>query len=263
MNAFVVDTTRNDVICVRCGAVQDHIRAENVVSMRHSCSTTGEISNACEFVTTCTRPNKTTGKVDVVVSKLIKQYGEMMDSTENEMVHTSTLITKHPRVRQMKPIAATVVATMVLLKRENNTMAEFNIRKIEKMTGLKLGDRLVRIANEYNRDTIKDPVLMIPMVVSRLGLPQRYNKFLKSIYFRKLDQFQKQEDDVRRPNRSTIFAVVVYRFFEANKEKSSFRDKINIDFIAEITHTTTANIRRFLNEYRGVRAQCGGLVNGA
>lgn len=249
--SFIVDVTRDDVICTRCGAVQDHIQSECVISKRLPCTTTGDITSACEFVTTVSMPNRTTEKVDKRVCKLTKQYGVLLDATDHEMDHTIALIKKHPYVRSMKPIAASVVATLVLLKRENNTMAEFNIRKVEEITNLRLGDRLVRIANEYQRDSIKDPVTMIPMVISRLGLPQRYNKYLKTIYLRKYDYFQKLEKTQRRPNRSTIFAVVVYMFFNANRNKSDFKDKIDIDFIAEITQTTTANIQRFLAEYNG------------
>ena len=251
---FVVDVSRNDVICRICGAVQMAVPVDACVSVRHACSTTGDISSMVEFTTTVSRLHGTNDE-DRLVVKLVREFGGLLDASDSEIANTISLFTKNISLRMFKPISTTVVAVLVILKRENGTLAEFNVRKVEELTRVRIGDRLVKVANVLSRDTIKDPVQMIPMVISRIGLPQRYNKFLKSIYIRKLDYYTKNvAENARRPSRSTVFAVVVYMFFQANKEKSTFGSKVDIDFIAEITQTTVTNIKRFITDQNNISA---------
>jgi hypothetical protein len=184
---------------------------------------------------------------DKFLRKLTREYGLLLDASDVEIDRCCSLFDQNPSIRLYKPISATVAAIFVLLKREKGHMADMNLRRVETLIGIRLGERIIHVANDLNMDTIKDPTDMIPMVISRLGLPQRYNKFLKSIYLRKFHQTQSGEYS-RRPTRATIFAAVVYKFFRANMEKSMFRDKVTIDFVAEITQTTVTNIRRLIEE---------------
>lgn len=184
---------------------------------------------------------------DKSIRKLAQHYGLLLDASDPEIDRCCSLFDQNPSIRLYKPISATVVVVIVLLKRERGHMTDLSLRSVESLTGMRLGERIIHVANDLNMDTIQDPTGMIPMVISRLGLPQRYNKFLKSIYLQKFKQMQTGEYS-RRPTRATIFAAVVYKFFRANMQKSSFKDKVTIDFIAEITQTTVTNIRRLLEE---------------
>ena len=179
--------------------------------------------------------------------QLTREYGLLLDASDVEIDRCCSLFEQNPSIRLYKPIAATVAAILVLLKRKKGQMPDMSLRSVETLIGIRLGERIIRVANDLNMDTIKDPIDMIPMVISRLGIPQRYTKFLKSIYIRKFQKTQTSEYS-RRPTRATIFAAVVYKFFRANMEKSIFKDKVTIEFVAEITQTTVTNIKRLLDE---------------
>ena len=243
-NCFNVDFSRNDVICTVCGAVQSNIMAEQMITQRYIGAMLSDGSQPFEF-SDCIRLHAPVG--DKTIRKLAQHYGLLLDASEPEIDRCCSLFDKNPAIRVYKPISATVASVLVLLKRERGHMADLSLRSVESLSGMRLGERIIHVANDLNMDTIKDPSDMIPMVISRLGLPQRYNKFLKSIYLRKFTQMQ-TGDYSRRPTRATIFAAVVYKFFRANMQKSSFKDKVTIDFIAEITQTTVTNIKRLLEE---------------
>jgi hypothetical protein len=146
-------------------------------------------------------------------------------------------------LRMLKPLANTVVSVLVLMKRENRTGQGMSIAQAETLSGLRLGARLVRVTTALRTNNSKDHLEMIPMIVSQLGFPGRYEKYMRAVLLRCLNS-NNTPGNQRRPTRGSLFAVVVYRFFEANREKSQFKDRIDIDYIASITQTTASNIQR-------------------
>jgi hypothetical protein len=243
---FVVDTARNDVICTHCGSIQSARHVEQVVATRACSSTSGEIATGYQD-----DHHREVAPADRILARVVEYYAPILDATQREIDRTMAIIADAKNgLRVLKPLADTVVSVLILVKRELRTGHNISVACAEDLTGRKLGARLVHVTKALRTNNAKEYVEMIPMVVSQLGFPGKYEKFLRTIYLHVLNNniFGNSTNSKRRPTRGTVFAAVVYRFFMANRSKSSFKDKVDIDYIALITQTTTSNILRCIEK---------------
>jgi len=250
INQFVHDTNTDDWICTLCGGiVRRWIYTERRHSFAHTSPVvengyvpppTGQVRKLYKNGINMTNrffPEEV--RENRMIAEL-KSIGEQLEYSEKIINRGILQIKKFAQLRQIRPIQHTLIAILVVSKRSYNEYV--NLKSVaSQMNCRDLGKTVISVCSTLGLSQRSSPVSNIPKLVQLLGFNYKYVNHVKKLYL-----------SSRRKNGSigsdTLLALVLLRFYMANKQKSKVPSKnITLDFIARITHTSKSSLRGYID----------------
>jgi hypothetical protein len=172
----------------------------------------------------------------------IERLAAALEFPERFVIHCQAMYTKHSQLRKRRPAMQTAAAALIVSKRECGYF-ESVARVSEALALGELGSHVMAVSKIVGVDHRSKVEQMLPDFVASLGFPFKYSKRVLRLY-----------KVAGRLNgcmaSSTVAALVLWRFFQANAEQSTRRDKITLEFVASLVGSAPATLRAYMEPGR-------------
>lgn len=171
--------------------------------------------------------------------KFIKKYSEVLDLSQKVVDKCLYFYSKSKSLCTRKPRRQTIAATLIVAGRESGVFMD------TKSTSdlLNIGDlgshvldvcRILCISHKSNME------LQIPEFTSIMGFPYKYSTHIEKLFKR----YRKENGSMAT---NTILALILWRFYNANKKKSKSPKPITMKHISDMTGTSVATIKNYIS----------------
>ena len=240
---FVHDVRSNDWICTLCGAVvsrymygdQEHTYSDTV-PVDSSLSTSATRLEARGHQRLMDRAFPASKRLDTLYAQL-GTLATQLDCSDGVLSRAKVMIEKFPDLLKVRPHNHMLMAVLIVAKRSYGHYV--NVKHVSTLLNVDdLGKTVITTCTIMGLSQRSTPESHIPYFTALMGFRYRFNRFIKKLYLQ-----------ARRKNGSigsdTLLALVLYKFFMANRTKTTV--DCTIEFIAKITHTSLSSLKGYVD----------------
>lgn len=264
---FVYDERTADLICTNCGVVQGNVNAQFLYGTTssyhapvHTVRSAGtdvhpheravrkrEMDKQAEI---WRRMTQRFCKDEMTVDRRerrIDEYAEILQWSEAGLDgHASRVTTKAKHfyikcaeLRRRRPIKPTIVATLVVAKREIGHYV--NVDKVAEQVDVDdLGAHVIAVCKILKLSHRSRIDKCIPQFVTGLGFPFKYAKHVNKLY----ERYSRENGSMAS---NTIMALILHRFYFANQKRSKTGNvKVTLEYIAQMTGTSVTTLNAYI-----------------
>lgn len=265
---FVYDERTADLICTNCGAIQRNVNAQYLYGTTNSYHAPvhtvrsagtdvhphekalrkGELDKQAEI---WRRMTQRFCKDEVAVDRRerrIDEYAEILQWSEAGLDGHSSRVTtkakhlyiKSAELRRRRPIRPTIVATLVVAKREIGHYVDVD-KVAEQVDVDDLGSHVIAVCKILKLSHRSQIDKCIPQFMAGLGFPFKYVKHVKKLY----ERYSRENGSMAS---NTIMALILHRFYFANQKRSKTGNfKVTVEYIARMTGTSATTLNSYMS----------------
>jgi len=237
---FVNDGRTEDWICTLCGVVvRKWIYSERQNTFMDSAPTAKAGVGGYNLIQRMTNKMCVEENRELLRNRTISRFAFELDFNERVANRAQAQVNNFEELRTRRPMKETMLASLIVAKR---SLKEYvNVKAIGKRTMMRdLGQHVIAVCKIIGLSQRSDPLLYVHSFVSFFTFPYSYHTHISSRYSAALLLNGSMGTD-------TLMALVLYRFYEANKRKCLVARNITLDDIAAITFTSPASLQGYVN----------------
>jgi hypothetical protein len=244
----VHDERRDDWICTNCGAVvrqwyySNCHRTFSETEAPPTAKQSYTIRSVLNLQSIQVKANAIACKEDVKKDRFIAflyRVATIMELGNRTAETAEGVYRRTPELQQRRPVVATVVALLVVTERSFGRYV--NMREVSAITNTsKMGGHVIAVCKILGVSQRSDPANSINKYISIMRFPFKYGAHLLRLY-------KKTCVDNGSLGTDTVMALVIYRFFKSNREKSDKTRPLTLEDIARMTDTSVPSLRGYID----------------
>lgn len=243
------DTEHAELVCTGCGCCQRRYLSENI---QHSYtdaksinpiytvkSVNGtDLNKKAKLITRMTNRFCKEENAEYTRNEKIKEYAYLLDANQIVIDKCEYYFSKFESLRIRRPKNPTIVATLLVAKRECGIFVDVSDVSSLLMMG-DLGAHVIAVCKIIGISQRSKITTNLPYLNDLLGFPYKYVHHIKRLY----NVFSKENGSMAT---NTVMALVLWRFYNANKSKSKRKEDLTLDELAKNTGTTVSTLEGYM-----------------